>query len=251
MVSAVSDFCRESRNQESNSRSSTRVFRCSRILAHVDVFSTGSPPLCISSFAEGRRMVSALLRGGKGLRLTGRARPRRILVRFGGFAHHVQDQTHVSAQQPPPKQDPWVFGPDENQIGPCRSGPPPGERAQAHLRLSGGVTGPRRLHRGFRPVPCTHGSAPRPLSRGGRPSRGRAASGPAGIFARPTKMARNSTAALWSFSRAAGPRADSGSASRPPASRAAPSYAIASGAACARSFADGGQPRPTARWTSS
>src|ERR1035437_4735859 len=164
MVSAVSDFCRESRNQESNSRSSTRVFRCSRILAQVDVFSTGSPPLCISSFAEGRRMVSALLRGGKGLRLTGRARPRRILVRFGGFAHHVQDQTHVSAQQPSPKQDPRVPDPDENQVGPSRSGPPPGERAQAHLRLSGGVTGPAAR---ARPPGRPQGAAAPPRRRGG------------------------------------------------------------------------------------
>src|ERR1039457_3761692 len=140
MASGDSDFCRESRNHESNSRSSTRVFRCSRILAQVVCFSTGSPPLCRTGFAGDGEGISALP-GGKGsCGSQDRQKPGESRSPVGGPAHYGQEQTHVPAQQSPPEQDPWVSGPDEDQGGPGRSRPPAGERAQARLRLSGGGT---------------------------------------------------------------------------------------------------------------
>ena len=187
----------------------------------------------------------------RGPRLTGPAEAPRIPFPFGGSAHHGQNETHVPAQQPSPEQDARVPDPDENQAGPCRSCPPPGERAQAPLRLSGGDPRNRRSVRGVWPEPCTRRAAPHPAALGAGLSRGLAASGLAGTFGMLMNTAPNSTAASWSCSRVPGRWAGSGSASRPRARRAGPCFATGRGGAFERSSVDGRRRRLTLAWTSS
>jgi hypothetical protein len=79
--------------------------------------------------------------------LTGARLSRRMRLPCGGGVQDVETAADLSAQQPPPEEDPRVPGAHEDEERPGRAGPASRERAQAPFRLRGAGTPERAADR--------------------------------------------------------------------------------------------------------